>query len=433
LLVASGGDLIQSLERKAYDLGVKSASRTPSDRIAVIAIDDQSIANIGRWPWPRDVHAKMTDILSNAKAKTIGYTAFFFESQVDAGLAYINKLNEAYAASKFKGSHDPDAEKLEALLAEATGALNTDQRLAESFKKSNNVLLPMVFQQFPFEPQGNPDKPLPESIRASGIVMKEKYADVLPPPGINPAYPIPELAASAVGIGHLNAQTDIDGATRTEPLIVRYYDRFFPSLSLMLVAKYLNLTVADVQAKPGEDVRIGKLRVRTDPELRMYTFFYNDAGDKRAFPIDSFFDVYTGKIPAAKYQDKIVLIGATATGLGISQVTPIAPRMAPVETLAHSVSSIMKEDFFVAPTWGFWVEKIVFLLVAAYLIALLPRLNAGMGAICTASLFAALLITHFVLMGTQLLWLQLMAAVTLLVVGHLALTTKRFLVTERNK
>jgi len=433
LLVASGGDLIQSLERKAYDLGVKSASRTPSDRIAVIAIDDQSIANIGRWPWPRDVHAKMTDILSNAKAKTIGYTAFFFEPQVDAGLAYINKLNEAYAASKFKGSHDPDAEKLEALLAEAAGALNTDQRLAESFKKSNNVLLPMVFQQFPFEPQGNPDKPLPESIRANGIVMKEKYADVLPPPGINPAYPIPELAASAVGIGHLNAQTDIDGATRTEPLIVRYYDRFFPSLSLMLVAKYLNLTVADIQAKPGEDVRIGKLRVRTDPELRMYTFFYNDAGDKRAFSIDSFFDVYAGKIPAAKYQDKIVLIGATATGLGISQVTPIAPRMAPVETLAHSVSSIMKEDFFVAPAWGFWVEKIVFLLVAAYLIALLPRLNAGMGAICTASLFAALLITHFVLMGTQLLWLQLMAAVTLLVVGHLALTTKRFLVTERSK
>jgi serine/threonine-protein kinase len=433
LLVASGGDLIQSLERKAYDLGVKSASRTPSDRIAVIAIDDQSIANIGRWPWPRDVHAKMTDILSNAKAKTIGYTAFFFEPQVDAGLAYINKLNEAYAASKFKGSHDPDADKLEALLAEAAGALNTDQRLAESFKKSNNVLLPMVFQQFPFEPQGNPDKPLPESILANGIVMKEKNVDVLPPPGINPAYPIPELAASAVGIGHLNAQTDIDGATRTEPLIVRYYDRFFPSLSLMLVAKYLNLKVADIQAKPGEDVRIGKLRVRTDPELRMYTFFYNDVGDKHAFPIDSFFDVYTGKIPAAKYQDKIVLIGATATGLGISQVTPIAPRMAPVETLAHSVSSIMKEDFFVAPTWGVWAEKLVFLLVAAYLIALLPRLNAGMGAICTASLFAALLIAHFVLMGTQLLWLQLMAAVTLLVIGHLALTTKRFLVTERSK
>ena len=74
----------------------------------------------------------------------------------------------------------------------------------------------MVFQQFPFEPQGNPDKPLPDNIAANGILIKDKNADVLPPPGINPAYPIPELTASAVGIGHLNAQQDVDGATRTE-------------------------------------------------------------------------------------------------------------------------------------------------------------------------------------------------------------------------
>src|SRR6187431_1907001 len=95
LLVASGGDLIQSLERKAYDLGVKSASRQPSDRIAIIAIDDQSIANIGRWPWPRDVHAQLIDQLSAAKAKTIAHTAFFFEPQTDRGLVFIRKMKEA--------------------------------------------------------------------------------------------------------------------------------------------------------------------------------------------------------------------------------------------------------------------------------------------------------------------------------------------------
>ncbi|TMI39097.1 MAG: CHASE2 domain-containing protein, partial [Betaproteobacteria bacterium] len=43
-------DLIPSLEQKAYDLGVQSTSRLPSDKVAVIAIDDTSIANIGRWP-----------------------------------------------------------------------------------------------------------------------------------------------------------------------------------------------------------------------------------------------------------------------------------------------------------------------------------------------------------------------------------------------
>ena len=93
VLASSSSDLLQSLERKAYDRGVAAAARTPSDRIAIIAIDDESIANIGRWPWPRDVHAKMIDILANAQAKTIGHTAFFFEPQIDAGLAYVNKLN----------------------------------------------------------------------------------------------------------------------------------------------------------------------------------------------------------------------------------------------------------------------------------------------------------------------------------------------------
>ena len=51
-------DLIPSLERKAYDLGVVATSRTPLDKIAVIAIDDRSLANLGRWPWSRDVLAK---------------------------------------------------------------------------------------------------------------------------------------------------------------------------------------------------------------------------------------------------------------------------------------------------------------------------------------------------------------------------------------
>jgi CHASE2 domain-containing sensor protein len=50
VLAAINTDLVQSLERKAYDLGVKAASRTPSDKVAVIAIDKQSIDNIGRWP-----------------------------------------------------------------------------------------------------------------------------------------------------------------------------------------------------------------------------------------------------------------------------------------------------------------------------------------------------------------------------------------------
>jgi serine/threonine-protein kinase len=97
------------------------------------------------------------------------------------------------------------------------------------------------------------------------------------------------------------------------------------------------------------------------------------------------------------------------------------------------VSSLLQGHFFVAPTWGWIVERLVFLVVAAYLIALLPRLSAGLGAGVSAGIVAVLLATHFVLMTGQGMWLEFMLPVTLLVVGHVLLVTKRFMVTERGK
>ena len=84
------------LETKAYDWGVQATSKQPSDKVAVIAIDEQSIANIGRWPWPRDIHAAMIDKLTAAKAKVIGNTIFYFEPQQDPGLLYITNLLQLY-------------------------------------------------------------------------------------------------------------------------------------------------------------------------------------------------------------------------------------------------------------------------------------------------------------------------------------------------
>ena len=96
MLAAGGSDLIRSLERKAYDMGVQASSRMPLDRVAVVAIDDTSIANLGRWPWPRDRLAKMTDLLAGGKAKVIANTVFFFEPQIDPGYHYVTKLLELH-------------------------------------------------------------------------------------------------------------------------------------------------------------------------------------------------------------------------------------------------------------------------------------------------------------------------------------------------
>jgi CHASE2 domain-containing sensor protein len=430
-------DLIPSLERKAYDLGVRATAREPAKNIAIIAIDRESLDRIGRWPWSREVLAKMTDQLAAAKAKVIANTILLSEPQIDPGYQYVVKLLEiaqrnAPAAEGTGAAATGGGQMGEfvALLKAAEENLNTDRKLAESYAKAGNVVQPMLFTIG--EPRGRPDKPLPAFVLKNAVVAP-KGGEVLALPTLAVEVPIDAVGSVAAGVGHLNANPDVDGGIRTEPLIVQYFDQFFPSMSMMIAARSLNLTPADIRIQPGESVSLGKLRIGTDPFLQMYTYFYKDRDGKSAFIEDSFYDVMSGKIPVSKYADKIVLIGPTAAGLGATSVTPVSPAMPGVTTLAHSVSSILSEHFFVAPTWGYSVELLVFVLVAVYLIALLPRLSAGQAPAISGSLFIALLVAHFIIMTTSGMWIQLMLPATLLLVGHGALVSKRYMVTERGK
>ena len=417
-------DFIGTLERRFYDFASTSTSRQPSDRIAVIAIDDQSISNIGRWPWPRDVHAKLIDKLAAAKAKTIVQTAFFFEPQVDPGLVFIRKMKEVLGVA-------PDAnaanEQLGKLIAEAEVALDTDAVLAASMSNAGNVLVPSVFSLG--EQQGNPDNPLPSYALKSAMDENSGFSIS----ATRGQQPIESIGAAAAGIGHLNQFQDVDGAVRLEPLLVNYYGKAVPSMALLAAVKSLNLSSADVRLNVGESVQIGKLRVKTDEAALMLPQFYKGRDGKPAFAVDSFYDVLTGKIPATKYADKIVIIGATAAGVGVQFPVPGHAALSPAETIAHITSSILNEHFIVQPGWGLWVTLGVFLLVTGYVIAALPRLSAGMAASATLALFVTLLVVEFGLLSVAATWLKLVFPATVLVLGHLALTTKRFLMTEAGK
>jgi CHASE2 domain-containing sensor protein/tRNA A-37 threonylcarbamoyl transferase component Bud32 len=428
-------DLIPGLERKAYDLGLAATSRAPSDRVAVIAIDETSLDNIGRWPWSRDALAGMTDKLAAAKAKVIANAVLFSEAQADPGYQYITKLLQlaeaAQASSRRTGGEDAaQLAPMVALLHEAEQSLNTDRRLAESFAKAGNVLQPMLFTLG--SPLGKPDAALPDYVLRNALpnVTGESGLPIL---ARSVKYPIEPIGRSVAAIGHLNQVRDVDGAVRTEPLAVAYYGQMFPSFAVAIAARSLNLEPADIRVDLGQGVQLQNLRIGTDPNLLMYTYFYKDRDNRPAFPVDSFYDVYTGKIPVEKYRDRIVLIGATAAGLGDAPPTPIAAAMPPVLTLAHAVSSILQEHFFVTPSWGYWVELLVIVVVATYVMALLPRLKAGAALLVSGIVFISLLGMHFALMIGNGIWLQLMLAATLLLVGHGALVSKRFIVTEAAK
>jgi len=482
-LIFAGSDFIASIERSAYDFGVRSSSRIPSDKIAIIAIDDQSIDNIGRWPWSRDIHAQMHDILTEGGAKAVGQTVFFSEPQLDPGLQFIRELKQAFEESSIsavpmfveelaltiedsrelvKNKRDANgrtaiqnisdsleesplrnqvAEELTAYMEYINTAevvLDTDNALAQSMKDAGNVIFYMPVIQG--QPYGQPDEGLPDYV-AKNRLSEDNIIDsaLTNPNGFTPlpvidAYPpIAILGEQSDAIGASAPLPDVDGGIRTEPLVIDYYGEFYPSMALMLAAKSLNLGIEDIQITVGSDVQLGRLNIKTDGYSLMNTFFYHDEDYNAAFPVDSFYDVLKGKIPAEKYKDKIVLIGATALGVGDTFVTPINPAMSPVVTLAHSVSSILNEDFFIEPEWGFYARMGALLLVALYIMLMLPKLSAAVGFIITGILLLALFITHYIMMTTQGMWLQLMMPSLLLIGGHVLLTTKRFFLSEKGK
>lgn len=424
LVFHASTDFFVSLERRLYDFGSTSSTRQPSERIAVIAVDDQSIANLGRWPWSRDIHAKLIDKLVAAKAKTIVYTTFFLEPQVDPGLGYIRKMKDVLSAS---ADSSAQAEQLNTLIAEAELALDTDTILAKSVQTAGNVLLPAVFTLG--EPLGKPDKQLPDYALKSTLDEVNGYSIS----ALRFQAPIDSLGSVASGIGHLNQTNDVDGAVRSEAMLVNYFGKAMPSMALLAAVNSLNLTAADIKLHSSDSIQIGKLRIKTDASGLMLPQFYKGRDSKPAFAQDSFFDVLTDKIPASKYADKIVIIGATAQGVGVQFPAPGYAALTPAETIAHITSSILSEHFIVQPAWAIWAMVAALVLVVGYVVGALPRLSAGVAATITLVLFSTLLATEFALLSAGAIWLQLVLPAAVLVLGHLALTTKRFLMTEAGK
>ena len=489
VIATANSDLLQDLERKAYDLGMRASDHIPSDKVAIIAIDDQSIANLGRWPWSRDVQAKLIDTLTKGGAKVVGNTVFYTEPQVDRGLVAIREdLNKRYDSSSLPGlrteaatlknlldqatasllghlppkPHTPeerehlalsqlstflgtssyltrapeDAARLRDLLTQTEGRLDLDRYLAQAIRHAGNVVLGVGFDFG--RPEGRPDRPLPDYLRRNTLTQVTDEVDatsngLMPLSVVQFLPPLPEFGNAAAAIGHLTVYRDVDGAIRSEPVVLNYFGEYYPSISLVLVARYLNLKPEDMRLRLGEGVQLGGLNVPTDSFLRMYPYFYPDKDERGAFPVDSFFDVYNNKIPPSKYAGKIVIIGTTAKGVGDAYPTPASPATSSAQILAHEVSSILQSHFYKTPEWANWAEWGLVLLLALYLTFGLPLLKAGTAAVATAILLTGLIVAHFLLMTGPGLWLHLMLPVVLVITGHLLFTTKRYLVTEKGK
>ncbi|MDQ6974565.1 MAG: CHASE2 domain-containing protein, partial [Mariprofundaceae bacterium] len=144
----------------------------------------------------------------------------------------------------------------------------------------------------------------------------------------------------------------------------------------------------------------------------------------------SFYDVLSEKVSSSVFNNKIVLIGVTAAGLGNTYVTPVSAQMTGVEFHANVLQSLLDESFYGQPDWGYMAAILLILLVGLYLSLALPRMTALWGAVSSFVLLLLLVVSGFYALIGYNLWLQTVTSVVLLVLGHGLLTTKRFFASE---
>lgn len=426
---------LEKIEHIAYDAGVRLTYRNPNatEKIAIIAIDDQSIEKIGRWPWPRNVLANMVKKLASVKAKVIGLQIFLTEPQADPGLEYIEKLQQYLDAAKFPKTAAKQVRTMRQFLAQAKVDLDADSKLAKTIPNIKNILMPMFFSLG--DALGNPDSSLPGFIKRNRLKqINPQLVDGSGPfTGHTVRYPLETFGRHTSGIGHLNFIPDADGGIRTEPLLLEYYGEYYPSLALLIAARSLNLRVKNITADLGDGLSLGKLYIKTDPNMLMYSGFYPGENENNAFATYSFYDVQEGKIPSSIFRNKIILIGSTAVGVGNTHLTPISPNMTGPELTANIVTSILNQDFYTRPDWATNVEYGLLILVLFYLMLALPNMGAGIAAFLSFIFLVLLVGGGQYLMISEKIWLKSTTPALFLFAGHLLLTTKRFFATERLK
>jgi CHASE2 domain-containing sensor protein len=88
--------LLRPLSTFATDFRFFVTQREPTGRVVLLDIDQKSIASVGVWPWPRDVHARILDRLHDAGAADVAMDVDFSSRSDEAGDAAFEAALERF-------------------------------------------------------------------------------------------------------------------------------------------------------------------------------------------------------------------------------------------------------------------------------------------------------------------------------------------------
>jgi adenylate cyclase len=347
------------LDAATYDAVLRSTgARAPAGLVAIVDIDERSLAAVGQWPWRRDVMGRLITSLRDSGAWVIALDVIFAEPDRRGG-GDVNQADSSTAS--------------------------TDRALADVLRDSGAVL----GYGLTFDP-GGPS--------GAGCVQHPFPLTLVQPPGEQDAEPIfnasgavcnlPVLAEAARRSGFLNAAPDSDGILRRAPVLADLHGRIYPSLALAVYAavadaSHPSLTVSTVDAST---LILGDLAVPLDGKGNLLLRF---RGKKRTFPYVSAVDVLNGTARDA-LRGKIVLVGTTALGTREVVATPLDTQFVGVEVQATAIDNLLQRDFASRSAFGPFIDTLIAVLAPGAVLALVAGSGVTAGLAGAGILIGAL-------------------------------------------
>lgn len=333
----------ERLELAASDLRLRLTPRPqPSSDVVLLTIDDATVGRFGGWPLPRSVHARVLDTLTRCGVSLVAFDVVFRgAASGESGPAEDAALEEAIRRNG------------RVLLPVGVGLVREEEVVRLSPEPDDLPLLPSLCP--------------PGRLHIRNLFQAERTV-----------LPAARFSRHALGLGHIAATPDADGAYRRMPLVVGYHGNILPSLALRFAASHLKAAI-EVRQGRVELVRQGsRLPVPMDASGMLAINFAAPWG--RGFWHLSYAEALDAAEDPARMaflrqglEGKAVLVGLAASGTTDIKATALSPADPLVTLHVNLASQILNGASLPAtPPWAGAAMGTVFLAAAALLYLRLP-------------------------------------------------------------
>ena len=382
--------LIHNVDLKMKDvrLLMRGPIKPPSS-VIVVAIDNKSVKEIGRWPWSRELIGDLIKGMADYGVKVTALDVVFSETQNPA----------------------------------------SDAALAESIVLSGNVIAGHFFrnEMHPIDPETL------AQVQSSKIQQLQIDPGVTSVPLIeyaNMDANIATIGQGALAYGFFNVISDSDGLFRKLPLIMLYEGDVYPSMVLQALKYYTQETAQIGVGKSGvRAIGLGKYSIPSNQEGELSVNYYGPGGSIKTY---SAADIMKKRLPPGALQGKLAFVGFTEMGIYDVRPTPFDSILPGVEIHATAAANTLENRFILHNSSTILAEKTLLFslpLLLALLLGLAP--TASVGFLATSGLSTLYLAANYLLFSRYLIDLSLLSPLMALGLTTIGSEIYRSLVVDR--